>query len=261
MPRLQDLNPLPRRRCRGRASASRSSSGEHYLRSGSASRPIVLLLRKPTTPGASRRYCQQRARALALSGGMKSAWSASIGTGSSFYGKLTASPIVYDGKVITSMRPAGHGVQRLGWTVAGKAPHGASQREGARRFWRWPRCGRRRVYAATGFGVVVAFDAKSGKKLWEKNVGAPVRASQRVRRARIRGHERGPGVLLSGSDGTELWNFQGQSERASILSTPARLSRATPCGALPQRRRGALRAASGQAMWSESLARSRTALR
>ena len=38
---------------------------------------------------------------LALGGTVKSAWSANAGRGSTFLGKLTGSPIVYDGKVYT----------------------------------------------------------------------------------------------------------------------------------------------------------------
>ena len=44
---------------------------------------------------------------LALGSSLKSAWSVSIGTGSSFYGKVTASPIVYAGNVFT-LDAAGH---------------------------------------------------------------------------------------------------------------------------------------------------------
>ncbi len=43
---------------------------------------------------------------LAFAGAGKSAWSADAGTGSSFYGRLTASPIVYDDKVYTLDAPA-----------------------------------------------------------------------------------------------------------------------------------------------------------
>ena len=75
-----------------------------------------------------------------------------------------------------------------------------------------------RVYAATGFGYVVALDARTGKKLWEKNLGSPVRASptavgERVFVVTKEGHV----FCLSGSDGTELWKFRGLPERASIL--------------------------------------------
>ena len=38
------------------------------------------------------------------------------------------------------------------------------------------------------------------------------------RRARLRVNDEGAVFCLSGSDGTELWNFRGNAERASILS-------------------------------------------
>ena len=38
-----------------------------------------------------------------------------------------------------------------------------------------------RIYAATGYGIVVALDARTGNKLWEKNVEAPVRTSPTAR--------------------------------------------------------------------------------
>ena len=65
-----------------------------------ANRPIAL-----PPPQSNETWSQPGGRAsnapghLALGGSLKSAWSVSVGTGSSFYGKLTASPIVYDGKV------------------------------------------------------------------------------------------------------------------------------------------------------------------
>ena len=65
---------------------------------------------------------------------------------------------------------------------------------------------------------VVAFDAKSGKKLWEKNLGSPLRASPTAAGERVFVvTKEGQVFCLSGSDGAELWTFQGQSERASIL--------------------------------------------
>ena len=76
-----------------------------------------------------------------------------------------------------------------------------------------------RIYAATGYGVVVALDARSGSKLWEKNVGSPVRSSPTAAAERVFAVTK-EGLLycLSGSDGTELWQFRGMGERASLLS-------------------------------------------
>ena len=124
---------------------------------------------------------------LALAGAVKSAWSADAGTGSSFYGKLTASPIVYDDKVYT-LDAAGK--------VVGLQRRRAARRSGRPRPRRPTRRTRKgfggglaadggRIYAATGFGYVVALDANTGKKLWEKNVGSPVRTSPTAAAERV----------------------------------------------------------------------------
>ena len=62
---------------------------------------------------------------------------------------------------------------------------------------------------------------------------------------------------LSGSDGTELWNFTGMPERASILTnaSPA-VDGDTVVIPYPTGDLVALRASGGQALWQELLARS-----
>ena len=65
---------------------------------------------------------------------------------------------------------------------------------------------------------------------------------------------------LSGSDGTELWAFQGQSERASILvNTSPAVDGDMVVVPYPTGDVVALRVSTGQPIWSESLARTRTA--
>ncbi len=199
---------------------------------------------------------------LALGASLKSAWSVGVGTGSSFYGKLTASPVVYDGKVFT-LDAAGKitAVSASGGAVAWKAsttPPNESDQEG---FGGGLAADQGRLYAATGFGSVVAFDARGGKKLWEKSLGSPLRASPTATRDRVFVvTKEGQVTCLSGVDGTELWTFTGQSERASILvnASPAvegdEVIVPYPTGDIV-----ALRASDGQPIWSESLARTRTA--
>jgi outer membrane protein assembly factor BamB len=199
---------------------------------------------------------------LALGAAIKNAWSADVGTGSSFYGKLTASPIVYDGKVFTLDAAGkvsafnvsgGSAVWRVSTT-----PPGEKDQEG---FGGGLAADGGRIYAGTGYGYVVALEARTGNKLWEKNVGSPVRTSPTAAAERVFVvSKEGQVYCLSGSDGAELWTFRGMAERASLLSNASPAVEGDivvvpyPSGDLV-----ALRVADGQAVWSESLARTRTA--
>ncbi|NJO35506.1 MAG: tetratricopeptide repeat protein, partial [Rhodospirillales bacterium] len=180
MPKLQDLNPFAEKEVPLQGKRVSVIQQENITTEAvSANRPIVL-----PQPHANDAWSQPGGTAtnapghLALNGSVKSAWSANVGTGSSFYGKLTASPIVYDGKVftldaagkVTALSASGGAVA---WRVSTTPPNEKDQ-EG---FGGGLAADSGRVYAATGFGVVVALDAKGGKKLWEKNLGSPLRAS------------------------------------------------------------------------------------
>ena len=169
---------------------------------------------------------------LAFAGATKSSWTADIGQGSTFFGRLTASPIVYDGKVyvldaagtISAFNVSGGSVWRVSVT-----PPGEKDREG---FGGGLAADGGRIYAATGYGMVFALDARTGNKLWEKNVEAPVRTSPTAVGERVfvitkDGHV----FCLSGSDGTDLWrltaNITTSAKRAypSTASPPTTMKR------------------------------------
>lgn len=199
---------------------------------------------------------------LALGQALQNAWSADAGTGSSFYGKLTGSPIVYDGKVFTLDAAGkvsafslsnGSNVWRASLTPTNEKDQegygGGLAADGGR------------IYAATGFGLVVALEPATGKKIWEKFVGAPVRSSPTAAGERVFVvNVEGQTMCLSGSDGTELWTFRGMPERARLLanSSPA-IEGEVVVFPYPTGDVVALNASSGQPIWSESLARTRTA--
>jgi outer membrane protein assembly factor BamB len=199
---------------------------------------------------------------LMLGGALKSTWSADAGTGSSFYGKLTASPIVYDGKVFTldaagTVTAFNTGGGAAAWR-ASTTPQGEKDQEG---FGGGLAADGGRIYAGTGFGQVVALDARTGKKLWEKVVGAPVRSSPTAAGERLFVlTTEGAVYCLSGADGSEQWNFRGNAERASILSnaSPA-VEGDVVVVPFPSGDIVALRTADGKVLWSDSLARTRTA--
>jgi outer membrane protein assembly factor BamB len=79
-----------------------------------------------------------------------------------------------------------------------------------------------RIYAATGFGTVVAIEAKTGKRIWDKFLGAPIRTSptafgDRVVVTTIEGRV----FALAGADGSELWNYRGVPQQASLIANPS----------------------------------------
>jgi outer membrane protein assembly factor BamB len=264
MPKLQDLNPfaekqvpLPGKRV---SVLQREDNGSELA---AADSPIALpppqLNDTWSQPGG---VASNAPGHLALGGGPKSAWSAEAGTGSSFYGKLTASPIVYDNKVFTLDAAGKVSAFNISggsavWRTSTTPPNEKDQ-EG---FGGGLAADGGRIYAATGFGYVVALDARTGNKLWDKSLGSPVRTSPTVAAERIFVvSKEGQVYCLSGSDGTELWSFRGMPERASLLSnaSPA-VDGDVVVVPFPTGDLVALRVSNGQPLWSESLARTRTA--
>jgi outer membrane protein assembly factor BamB len=228
----------------------------------SAERPISLPSQRQNTdwtqPGGTPNNAPGH---LALGQAVKNSWSADAGAGSSFWGKLTSSPIVYANKVFTldaygQVSAFSLSDGSTSWRVSTTPPN-EKDREG---FGGGLAADGGRIYAATGFGMVVALDPGSGKKLWEKSVGAPVRASPTAAGERVFVVSmEGETFCLSGSDGTELWTFRGMPERASILTnTSPAVEGDIAIFPYPTGDVVALRASTGQQMWTESLARART---
>lgn len=157
---------------------------------------------------------------LAFSGGLGAAWRADIGTGSSDDGRLTASPIVYDGKVFTIDAEgivsafSTSGGSRL-WRVS-LAPENESGNEG---YGGGLAANGGRIFVTTGFGIVVALNAGTGAVEWTRKIGVPLRSSPTAIDGKLffvstdsRLH------CLSTADGVELWTHRGLPESASLLN-------------------------------------------
>jgi len=207
---------------------------------------------------------------LALASAVRETWTASAGTGSSKKGRVTASPIVYDGRIytldanalVTAFSASGSSVWRVSLAPesekeGGFLSLGASATGG---YGGGLAADNGRVYGVSGFGVLAALDPASGKKIWEKNLGSPVRASptaagDRVYILTIEGRF----YCLSGADGAELWTARGLPQQASLVQnvSPAVDGEIVvvpyPTGDLV-----ALKVADGGAAWTESLTRTRT---
>jgi outer membrane protein assembly factor BamB len=266
MPKISDLNPfaekakpLPGKRIAVMQPADKVGGAEL----ASADRPVVLPPARATESWTQPGGVPNNAPVhLALASTVRPVWNVDAGTGSSSYGRLTASPVVYDGRVYTLDAAAhvsafatsgGTAVWRVSLT-----PQGERDAEG---YGGGLAADNGRLYAATGFGNVAALDPTTGRKLWEKNIGVPVRASPTAAEEKVFiVTTEGSVFALSGADGNELWNFRGLPEKTSIISNP---SPAIDSGILvvpyPSGELVALRVADGANIWTESLSRTRSA--
>jgi len=115
-----------------------------------------------------------------------------------------------------------------------------------------------RLFATTGFGDVVALDAGSGKELWRINVGVPIFNAPSANGGR---------VFVSAQDnhfhafaetnGRELWDHQGITESAGILSsTSAAVAGEFVIAPYTSGEIYALRVQSGRPAWNDMLTRS-----
>ncbi|MEJ2118655.1 MAG: PQQ-binding-like beta-propeller repeat protein [Alphaproteobacteria bacterium] len=140
--------------------------------------------------------------------------------GSNSDGRITAIPIVYNGKVFT--------LDREGLVTAFSAGSGSKlwrlslqpedeKAEGG--FGGGLAIDNGRLYAATGFGTVTAINISSGKALWTKKLGVPVRASPTAVNGKVFVvNSESQLFALSGADGKELWRGRGLPEAASMLT-------------------------------------------
>ncbi len=196
---------------------------------------------------------------LALGDQPRKVWSADAGTGSSSSGRLSAVPLVADGKVYTL--DAGGRVTAFAAASGAKVwsasvtPDNEKSREG---FGGGLAMDGGHLYAATGYGTVVSLDASNGSVLWTKRIGKPIRSSPTAAGGKIF-FVSTDNVLyaLSDSDGQQLWTARGLPQTASLLSnvSPA-VSGSIVVAPFPAGDVAAYEIEGGKPAWSDSLTRS-----
>lgn len=275
IPKIGDLNPwkeqqvpLPGKRIPVMAQAEKIP-GEL----ASADKPIVL-----PPPRTNEQWAQPGGETnnspghLAFAAAAKPSWSSDAGSGSSKAGRLTASPIVVGGRVYTldaegvvsafsvsggaaawrsPMKPdreKSGGFFSLGAGGGGGGFGGGLAADGGR------------LFATTGYGNVVALDPQSGKKLWEKSLGAPVRAAPTAAGDRVFVvSTEGRFYCLSAVDGNELWVVRGVPQQASlVINTSPAVEGDLVVVPYPSGDLVALKVSDGASLWSDSLARTRS---
>jgi outer membrane protein assembly factor BamB len=195
---------------------------------------------------------------LALGERVNKVWRVDVGTGSSWTGRLSAVPLVADGKVYTL--DAGGMVAAFNTSSGAKlwstsvTPKNEKRYEG---FGGGLALDSGRLYATTGFGTVVGLNPDSGAVLWTQKVGEPVRSSPTAAGGKVF-FVSTDSVLhaLDGADGQEQWTARGVPEPATLLSnvSPA-IGQGVVVAAFPAGDISAFQMSNGEAAWKESLSR------
>jgi outer membrane protein assembly factor BamB len=188
------------------------------------------------------------------------AWETGIGEGASRRTRVLSQPVIargrvfaMDGGVQVSALDAGTG-GRI-WQVDLK-PEGmrGSAFGGGPAFWN------DRLYVSTGYAQVLALDPADGKVIWRQNVTAPVHSAPTVAEGRVFAVTIENELnVLSSDDGRKLWSHNGIPEPAGLLggASPA-VEGEVVIPAYTSGELFALRVENGRAVWSDSLASTRS---
>ena len=262
LPKLTDLNPFKEKQqaLPGRRIAIVQTTESIANNLAEADRPVALPPQRANDtwaqPGGDANNAPGH---LALAGSVHQVWTGDAGEGSSKAGRLTASPIVSDGHVytldstgkVTGFALSGGKLFQVATTPenetgAGGHGGGLAAENG-------------RLYVANGYGIALALDPQSGKVLWQKNLGAPIRAAPTASGDKLFVVTvQGRFYCLNGADGAELWAVRGLPQQASLTSsTSPAVDGDIVVVPYPSGDVMALKVSDGTPVWSENLARSR----
>lgn len=183
------------------------------------------------------------------------AWRVSVGSGSDDEERIVSQPIVADGKIFTldsenmvSAFNAENGDKIWDMELTpdyeddGHISGGLAYENG-------------RLFVSTGFALLFAIEANTGQTLWVSKVDAPMRAAPTARGNRVFALTLNNELIaFDGRDGSQLWNYVGISETASILggASPA-VDQGIVVAAFSSGDVVALKVENGNLMWSDNL--------
>jgi len=275
LPKASDLNPFAKKDAplAGTRVPIMEATGSISNSLAPADRPIVLpppsAIDSWPQPGGAPNNAPGHP---SLSVAPKVAWRADAGTGSSATGKVTANPIVYDGRVYTLDAAArvtafavsgGSTVWRTSLVPDSESKAGNFFTIGSNStgggYGGGVAADNGRLYVATGYGTVSALDPKTGKVLWTKQQNSPIRAAPTAVADRVFViTTEGKVVALSGADGSELWQARGLGEQASLIGSPSpAVENDMVVAPFPSGEVVGIKLGTGEQVWSESLTRAK----
>jgi outer membrane protein assembly factor BamB len=189
-------------------------------------------------------------------------WSADIGEGTAYRYRIPCPPIAAAGAVFSmgadgtvsafdirtgdkfwdaSIRPKGSRSLNVGGGISYAAGH---------------------VYAATGLGEIICFDAKSGTIRWRQPLGVPARSGPCIAGGHILVSLIDSSIVgLDQNNGTTIWSHQARNPLTGVLGLPApAISGSIAIAGFGSGDLLALNTESGEVLWSDNLGAAGTGL-
>mgnify|MGYP002779401169 CR=1 FL=1 len=195
---------------------------------------------------------------LALSSDLSTAWSVSIGQGSSLDARLASAPVIAGGSVYTidtaaTVRAFDAATGRERWA----RQFGTERGNNASLFGGGVAVEGGRVYATNGLGFVVALDAATGAPVWQVRPGGPLRGAPTITGDTLYVMSQDNQLYsLKAADGTTNWSATAAVEIAGVFGTGApAFAQGTVIAGFSSGELNAYRYENGRLLWQDALAR------
>ncbi|HUO99205.1 MAG TPA: PQQ-binding-like beta-propeller repeat protein [Rhizomicrobium sp.] len=222
-------------------------------------------------------YASNAVYHLQASGPLTQVWEQTAGDGSGTDSRLTAAPIVAQGRIYVldatthvfafnastgeeqwhvSLAPKGH--ENL-WSTMSFGLIGTDTNVDKSKGFGGGLCyDDGKLFATTGFGDVIAVDPASGKELWRISVGVPITNAPVANGGRVFvSSQDNHFYAFAETNGRELWDHQGITESSGIMeSTSAAVAGEFVLAPYTSGEIYALRVQNGRPAWSDMLTRS-----
>jgi len=213
---------------------------------------------------------------LEATGPLRQIWAQDAGKGSDTSSRLTAAPVIADGRIFVldsaahvfafdaasgnplwdkSIAPVERDVNWLNmWGLLGAG----NKIDPSKGFGGGVAYDDGKLFATSGFGEVVAMDARSGKVLWTQDLNVPIVNAPTANGGRVFvSTQENHFYALAQADGRRLWDHQGISESAGILeSTSAAVAGEFVMAPYSSGEIYALRVQNGRPAWNDMLTHS-----
>ena len=200
-------------------------------------------------------YANHAMHHIAAAPHLQEVWSNDIGAGAGSGDRITATPIIADGRIFTidsdsDVRAFDAANGKELWTTSttpdeeddGHISGGLAYEDG-------------RIFIGTGFAQVVALDAVTGQVAWRKSVSGPIRSAPTVRGGRVFAVTLDNKLhALAAHDGSLLWTHAGSTEMAMLLggASPA-VDQGVVVVPYSSGELAALKVDNGRQLWMDSL--------